>query len=72
MRFIIPPSAKLYIIQPAGSPAPALPKHYDDLFRFHYYGICRARNVDVSIGGKKPTALSDFNTNQYVENSHCK
>ncbi len=41
-----PTSGKAYIIQLARDPAPALPKNYDDLLRFHYYGICWARQID--------------------------
>ncbi|MEI7731074.1 MAG: hypothetical protein WCO56_15970 [Verrucomicrobiota bacterium] len=44
-----PASGQAYIIQLSSSVAPVLPGNYDDLLRFHYYGICWARQIDEGL-----------------------
>ena len=53
-----PTSGKAYIIQLSHRAQPALPKNYDDLLRFHYFGICWGSQVEESLKFAKQMGYS--------------
>ena len=55
---LYPTSGEAYIIQLSHHAQPALPKNYDDLLRFHYFGICWGSQVEESLKYAKQMGYS--------------